>query len=198
MFSSTKARLTESLINSVVAGGFSNFLIRARVLLSLRTLGGAAWVKRGSSLSLPRARRVVNRFGISPLIYSLCWGFAIINLLIGLGLIFLFDTPVPIAVANILSYPEWGLVFIVLSLIGAYFLIQRNATGVLNTQIFSVFVKCIWLIALGIRCFTAPTTIIITLVWGFFAYVQIMICVYFDTPLLHPTIPSEVRDGNNS
>ena len=43
---------------------------------------------------------------LSPLTASLCWGFAVVNVLLGIGIALLYSTPVPLAVANILSYDE--------------------------------------------------------------------------------------------
>jgi len=124
---------------------------------------------------------------IAPLTLSLCWGFAVINVLLGIGLAALYHTTVPLAVANILTYDQWGLVYFVLGLATTGFLLAHKPDLVRKTQLVSVTVKAIWLIALVLRCFIAPQTIIITLIWGFFLYVQIMLYIHFGT-LNSPTV----------
>lgn len=118
---------------------------------------------------------------IPPLTLSLCWGFAVVNTLLGVGLATLYHTTVPLAVADILTYQQWGAVFIALGLVGA-FALTTNRTGLVRqTQLANVLVKAVWLAALAIRCLSYPQTIIITLVWAFFAYVQMMVYIHFQT-----------------
>jgi hypothetical protein len=63
---------------------------------------------------------------VAPLTHAICWGYAVINIAIGFGLFFLYETRVPIAVANILSYPQWGVVFLALGAYAAYSLWTNN------------------------------------------------------------------------
>jgi hypothetical protein len=118
---------------------------------------------------------------VYPLTLSLHWGFAVINLLLGIGLFTLYHTTVPLAVANILTYDQWGIVFFLLGVITTWFLVTHRPNLVRKTQLVGVTLKAIWLIALIMRCFIAPQTIIITLVWGFFTYVQMMLYIHFGT-----------------
>lgn len=115
----------------------------------------------------------------APLTYAICWGFAVVNMILGLGMIFLYNAPVPIAVANILSYREWGALFLVLSLVTAYGLIKNDWHLTRNTQLAGVLIKTVWLVALIFRCISFPPTILITAVWFFFVYVQAMTYVHF-------------------
>jgi hypothetical protein len=100
---------------------------------------------------------------VAPLTHAICWGYAVINIGIGLGMMFLYETTVPIAVANILSYPQWGGIFLALGLYAVYALLTNKWAA----------------IALIFRVFEAPPTIIITLVWLFFAFIQGAVYVYF-------------------
>lgn len=126
---------------------------------------------------LKRARPRLH--SVAPLTYSICWGYAVINILLGIGMYFLYETTVPLAVASILSYEVWGIIFAVLGLIGVHFLMTNSWKGIKRMQLAGLFVKAIWAIALLIRCISAPQTIVITLVWLFFAYIQFATYIYF-------------------
>jgi hypothetical protein len=126
----------------------------------------------------------------APLTFAICWGFAVVNVVLGLGLILLYSTPVPIAVANILSYREWGVLFLILAIVTAYGLITNNWNITRRTQLIGVLIKTIWMIALIFRSFMFPPTILITAVWFFFVYVQGMTYVHFV-----PTTPKMDRVG---
>lgn len=131
----------------------------------------------------PRKRNRVNVTAprIAPLTLSLCWGFAVINILLGYVLATSFETNVPLAVANILTYQQWGVLFIALGVIGAFGLITHRPFLVKNTQLASVLVKAIWEAALVIRCFIVPQSLVITLIWGCLLYVQMMVYIHFQT-----------------
>ena len=116
---------------------------------------------------------------MSPLTRSICWGFAIVNTLLGAAIAGFYKANVPLAVANILSYDQWGIVFFILGVLGIFALITNRTELVLHTQIASVGIKGIWLIALLVRSITAPQTATIALVWLFFTYIQIMVCIHF-------------------
>jgi hypothetical protein len=126
---------------------------------------------------------------VAPLTYSICWGYAATNVMLGMGLFFLYSTNVPIAVASLLSYQAWGIVFVTLGVLNAYGLIKNNWNLSRNMQMCGLGVKSVWAIALTIRCISAPQTIIITLIWLFFAYIQGATYVYF--------IPRKYRMGND-
>jgi hypothetical protein len=116
---------------------------------------------------------------VAPLTSLICWGYAVINVALGLGLFFLYNTPVPIAIANILSYQGWGTIFFLLGLLAIRGLLVNNWNFVRHLQMAGLVVKLIWLIALIFRCFIAPASIVITLVWLFFAYIQAAVYIHF-------------------
>lgn len=121
------------------------------------------------------------KFKIVPWCRDLCWMFAVINILVGIGMALFYETPIPLAVANLLSYREWGIIFIGLGVVGAIALVLGKTQLVKNTQLVSVAVKMVWLLALIIRGVSYPQTILITLVWAAFALVQIEVYVRFQT-----------------
>jgi hypothetical protein len=95
---------------------------------------------------------------------------------------------VPIAVANLLPYKIWGIIFVALGITNALGLVKNNWNLSRNMLICGLAVKSVWAIALIVRCIAIPQTIVITIVWLFFAYVQAVTYIYF--------IPSKYRMGN--
>lgn len=137
-------------------------------------------------------RNRIIRAKIGPLTSSLCWGFAIVDMLLGIGFALLYHTTVPLAVANILTYRQWGIAFFVIGFVCVITLLRGASALVRCTQAASIVVYSIWLAALVIRSFVLPASVIITLVWAFFAYVQIMVFIHFDTT---PVSGVEVKGG---
>jgi hypothetical protein len=118
-------------------------------------------------------------YAVAPLTYCICWGYAVANVLLGAGIFFLYETTVPLAVANIFSYQVWGIIFMSLGFSKAFGLLTNNWQLVKQLQFGGLMVKSIWAIALVIRCFSAPPTIVITVIWLFFAFIQAVTYIYF-------------------
>lgn len=119
-------------------------------------------------------------YKVAPLVAAICWGFAIINVCLGVGLLLVGNNTVPIAVADILSYPQWGFVFIALGAVMMFFLLTARNTRVRQTLLLGVFVKGIWLTALIINTLSDLRSIVVMFIWLFFAYIQIMTYAHFD------------------
>lgn len=124
-------------------------------------------------------------WSVAPVTFLICWGYVVINVIIGLGMIFLYSTPIPLAVANILPYPAWGILFLVAAIVGAYGLIRNDWGVARNTQLYGLLLKAVWAVALVIRSFIAPASILITAVWLFFVFVQAVIYIYFIPVVSH-------------
>lgn len=123
-------------------------------------------------------------FQVAPLSYSLCWGYAIMNLVLGAGMYLLYrPTPAgqtsPISIADIVSYQVWGVLFFLLGAVTVYTLITNHWKATRQFQLVGLLFKAIWAIALLIRCFQAPQTILITAVWLLIAYTQAALYIYF-------------------
>lgn len=116
---------------------------------------------------------------VAPLTAAICWGYVVVNITLGLGMYFLYDTTVPLAVASIVSYQVWGILFGFLGVATMYFLISNNWKATRNAQLIGLLFKAVWAAALIIRCFEAPQTILITAVWVFFAYIQAATYIHF-------------------
>lgn len=100
-------------------------------------------------------------------------------------MITVYEPTVPIAIANVFTYPVWGLIFAGTGMLGAYGLIRNQYELVRNAQLLGLLIKAIWLIALIIRSIAAPSTILIMLVWILFSAIQAGVYISF--------IPSEPK-----
>lgn len=119
----------------------------------------------------------------NPIVFWICWGYAVVNIILGLGMIFLYHTPIDLAIASLLSYPAWGGLFLLTAVVGAYSLITNNWNLCRKALILGIILKSIWGIALVVRCLEAPQTILITAVWFFFTYIQTLTYVFFYPPI---------------
>lgn len=142
-------------------------------------------IKRKIRGARPRLRKV------SPLTWAICWGFAGVNAILGLGMVFTYrGNTAPIAIASILSYPQWGVAFLAVAALMVYGLFTNNWDLERKSQLAGLTMKAIWLIALIVRCVQYPQTILITGVWLFLVYVQAAVYIYF----LPPVFASEEHD----
>lgn len=117
---------------------------------------------------------------VAPLTAAICWGYVVVNLVLGLGMIFIYQgTIAPISIAAIFSYPVWGALFLLTSALTCYGLISNNWNISKQSQLLGLGLKSVWAIALIIRCFSYPQTILITGVWIFFAYIQAVTYIHF-------------------
>lgn len=134
--------------------------------------------------NIPLNRVRPRLYEVAPLTYSICWGYAVINILLGAGLYLLYSPQVPIAVANIFSYRVWGILFAGLGFLGVYALIKNEWKVSKNILLAGLVIKAVWAIALIARSVVEPQSIVITLVWLFFAYIQAVTYIFF-TPKIN-------------
>jgi hypothetical protein len=121
-------------------------------------------------------------FKVSPVAFLVCWGFAGVNSILGAGMIFLYTASPSLAVANILPYWAWGVLFLAVAGLTAYGLLRNDWVLTRRSQLFGLVLKSIWAIALVARCFVDPRTILITATWLFLAYIQAVVYIYFFPP----------------
>lgn len=124
---------------------------------------------------------------VSPLVFWICVIYIILNLAIGLDFILEFDklrvAASLIIVNNLTDYHFWGVVFLSLSGVKAYALWKNNWQLIRNMLLVGVAVKAAWAIALLVRIFIAPGTILIALLWVALAMIQIITYIFFMPPL---------------
>jgi len=122
----------------------------------------------------------------APLTAAICWCYAIANIGLGLGMYWLYQPSIPISVADIFSYDQWGFIFLIIGIVGLYAMICDKQNLARIMQICGFMVKTWWGIALVIRCLEAPQTILITIVWITLACIQGVTYFYWPRSELKP------------
>lgn len=124
---------------------------------------------------------------VSPLSYYIVLIYALLNILIGLDFFLEFDrlrvVTSLIIVNNVTDYHFWAIVFTAIGITKLYALSKNNWGLMRNTLLLGVAVKAAWGIALMVRVFIAPGTILIALLWAALALIQIATFIFFLPPL---------------
>lgn len=119
-------------------------------------------------------------FKIAPLTATICWLFVFINIFVGYALFFAYRPTVSLfLVNNFLNFQVWGLAFWLLTVIGAYCLVRNNWNGIRATLLAGIIIKGAWEITLVLRIFQNKNTVLLAILWGFFAAIQCATYVYF-------------------
>lgn len=117
---------------------------------------------------------------VAPLTHFICVGYAIVNFLIALGLYTLYSpTSSLVIVNNLITFQVWGLVFLGLSFTKTYGLIKNDWNVLRKGLLAGILVKSVWLFALAFRVVENPGTILIAVIWLFFAYIQTGTYIFF-------------------
>lgn len=133
---------------------------------------------RKKKLLLDKARPKL--FRIAPLTAVICWMFAIINVFVFYSLFFAYRPTVSLfLVNNFLNFQVWGLAFLALSIIGIYNLLKNNWNGIRKTLLAGILIKIAWEITLLLRIFQNKNTILLAVLWGFFAAIQCATYIFF-------------------
>ena len=125
---------------------------------------------------------------ISPLSYWTILIMGFFNLFIGSMFIFFtgvikYNAPL-LVVNNVITFKVWGVVFIAIGLLKLYSLLINRWDIARNSIIIGVAVKAMWMIALIIRAFIAPQTILFTILWATIALLQMGAYIWFMPPLV--------------
>lgn len=117
---------------------------------------------------------------VSPLVYSICWGFVVTNLFIAHSLL-ISDT------LFILDPRIWGLIFLILSAGVAWGLVRNEWSWIKRFMTAGLFVKATWTIYLIMVTISVPSTSGVLGVWLLLAWVQSMSIIHF--------VPNGFDDG---
>lgn len=138
---------------------------------------------------------------LAPLSFWIVFVFATLNLLIGISLYTTADTgrlSAPLIIVNdILSYKLWGVLFVLLG-IGKYASLYYNKWDLTKKLMLGgVVMKSAWSIALIIRVFVSPGSILVALLWFALMAIQIFTVIYFVPTLVmrRETDSERIADG---
>lgn len=119
-------------------------------------------------------------FKVAPLTATICWIFAAINVFVAYSLWFAYRPTVKLfLVNNFFNFQVWAIAFLVLAFIGTYNLLKNHWNGVRKTLLAGIIVKVAWEITLILRIFQNKNTILLAVLWGFFALVQVATYIFF-------------------
>jgi len=77
------------------------------------------------------------------------------------------------------SYQVRGILFFLTGIVSIYSLLKNYWKLTRSLLLVGVVLKAVWAIALIIRCIQDPRTIVITVVWLLFLYIQAITYIYF-------------------
>lgn len=125
---------------------------------------------------------------VSPLSHWIMLVMATFNVVFGLSLFVAFDAgrvsaPL-IIVNNLLTYQFWGVVFMLIGALKFYSLYTNNWNLARRTLIFGVSIKAAWAIALTVRAFVSPGTLLVNFMWVALALIQMGTFVWFMPPAM--------------
>jgi len=133
---------------------------------------------------------------VSPLSHWIILVMGVFNIVFGLSLMLAFDADrlsAPLLIVNdLFTFKFWGVLFIALGILKLYSLKTNNWKLSRQTLIMGVSVKAAWAVALTIRSFVSPGTLILNLLWVTIALIQ-MGCYIFFMP---PATQTNVQKGD--
>lgn len=123
---------------------------------------------------------------VSPLAYWVVLVMGWFNIILGTTFIIGIDATrftAPLLIVNeILTFDFWGVVFIMIGIIKLYSLKVNNWKLSRSTLFLGVSVKGAWTIALTIRSFISPGTLLLNILWVTVALLQIGAYIWFMPP----------------
>jgi hypothetical protein len=118
---------------------------------------------------------------IAPWTAAIVIGFAVTNMILGIGL-WTYVNVSPQAtfpvISGLITYKVWGVIFFALGAFKLTAYIRNDWAKIKFSLLTGLLIKSIWLYALFIRFLTGGS-IILLVIWLFFAYVQIVTYIYF-------------------
>ena len=123
---------------------------------------------------------------VSPLAYWVVLVMGWFNIILGATFIIGIDATrftAPLLIVNeVLTFDFWGVVFILIGIIKLYSLKVNNWKLSRSTLFLGVSVKAAWMIALTIRSFISPGTLLLNILWVTVALLQIGAYIWFMPP----------------
>lgn len=127
---------------------------------------------------------------VSPLAFWVVLVMGLFNLALGATFILGLDaskiTTSLLIVNEVFTFEFWGVIFIALGLVKLYSLWSNNWSLARRTLFFGVSIKAAWMVALTIRTFISPGTVLFNLLWVTIALLQMGAYIWFMPPELTP------------
>lgn len=123
---------------------------------------------------------------VSPLAHAIVLVMVLFNVVLGINLIFNIDqgrlSASLIIVNDVLTFKFWGVVFILIGLIKLYALVTNNWKVSRQSLLLGVSIKAMWAIALVVRIFISPGTLLMATLWLCIAALQMACYIFFMPP----------------
>jgi len=123
---------------------------------------------------------------VSPLAHAVVMIFGIINIVLGISLLFAIDqskiSSSLLIVNELFNYRFWGVVFILLGLFKLLSLKLNSWNMSRKSLLIGVAIKAAWALALIVRAASSPGTWLIATLWIALAAIQIATFIYFMPP----------------
>lgn len=121
-----------------------------------------------------------------PLPYWIVTIFAAFNIVLGISLFIAFDagriTTSLLIVNEVFTFRLWGIIFIALGVLKLFALKTNNWGLARHSLLTGVVIKAAWAIALTIRSFVSPGTLLLNSMWVALALIQMATFIFFMPP----------------
>lgn len=125
---------------------------------------------------------------VSPLSHWIMLVMGLFNIILGISLFLAFDedrVSAPLIIVNeVMTYRLWGIAFMILGVIKLWSLWTNNWKLSRHTLLIGVAVKAGWAVALTIRSFVSPGTLLVNLIWVTLALIQMGTYIWFMPPAI--------------
>jgi len=133
---------------------------------------------------------------VSPLAHAVVMIFGIINIVLGVSLLFAIDeskiSTSLLIVNDVFNYHFWGILFIVIGLIKLMSLKLNNWNLSRKSLLLGVAIKAAWALALIVRALASPGTWLVAILWIALAAIQIATFIYF----MPPSVVTNIQPKN--
>lgn len=116
---------------------------------------------------------------VSPMTFWFSTGFAIFNILIGVGLL-KANILITLKVAGILSLKVWGLIFLILGILMVYSLAINSWSMIKSLNSLGIGLKLAWWIELLSQLISGTSkTPFLLIIWSLLLFFQLVVFIYF-------------------
>lgn len=118
---------------------------------------------------------------LDPPTFWFALGFSVLNIVIGIGVLFWEPSIFPVVAPTLLIMKIWGSLFMSMGITMAYAMWRRDWGLLRNLMKVGLFMKLLWAVALFFRIGDGGT-LLIAVIWTALAYFQALSIVFFFPP----------------